>query len=701
MPSPPPARSARGPCLLSLRERHIDGRARGDGRNPREEPAMQTQELEALYRTMLRIRRFDERVIELFTEGLVKGTAHSYVGQEAVAAGACATLNKDDFVVSHHRGHGHCIAKGASLDRMMAELMGRVTGYCKGLGGSMHIADLELNILGANGIVGAGIGIGSGAALSNKLRGTGAVGIAFFGDGATNEGIFHECLNVGSLWKLPVVYLCENNQYGLSTSIKDSTSIDRVSKRSAAYSMPGVTVDGNDVLAVAAAVKEAVARARKGDGPTLIEAMTYRYGDHSMRANLPSYRTDDELSEWRKRDSIARFEDLLQTKYKFKTATFERIRAEVEAELAAAREFAIASPEPTLQDMDSAVYAPHYTPNEPKPAASRELSFAEAIKEAIGQEMERDPRVFVLGEDVGKIGGIFAATRGLIEKFGPERLRDTPISEAAIAACAVGSAVTGMRPIAEVQIFDFITHMMDMIVNQSAKFRFMLGGKPTVPLVIRGPQGGGIRLAAQHSQSLEAWFTHVPGLVVLAPSSPYEAKGLLTSAIREDNPVIFLEHKLLYVGKKALVPTEPYAIPIGKAVVKRPGRDVTLVATMAMVEPALQAATKLEEEGIDVEVIDPRTLRPLDEDAIINSVKKTSRLVIAHEGWKRWGFGAEVAAMVAEKAIDWLDAPILRVGARDSPMPYNDKLERLVIPSSDDIVEAVRTVVLRDRAVEV
>jgi 2-oxoisovalerate dehydrogenase E1 component len=658
---------------------------------------MQTKELEALYRTMLRIRRFDEGVIELFKEGLVKGTAHSYVGQEAVAAGACATLTKDDFVVSHHRGHGHCIAKGASLAKMMAELMGRVTGYCKGLGGSMHIADLDLNILGANGIVGAGIGIGTGAALSNKMRGNGAVGVAFFGDGATNEGIFHECLNIGSLWKLPVVYLCENNQYGLSTSIKDSTAIDRVSKRSESYSMPGVTVDGNDVLAVHAAVQVAVARARKGEGPTLIEAITYRYGDHSMRANLPSYRTDAELAEWRKRDSIARFEDLLQSEHGFKPKTFERIRADVEAELAAAREFAIASPEPTLQDLENAVYAPHYTPSEPKPTAARELSFAEAIREAIGQEMERDSRVFVLGEDVGKIGGIFAATRGLIEKFGPERLRDTPISEAAIAACAVGSAITGMRPIAEVQIFDFITHMMDMIVNQSAKFRFMLGGKPTVPLVIRGPQGGGIRLAAQHSQSLEAWFTHVPGLVVLAPSSPYEAKGLLTSAIREDNPVIFLEHKMLYVGKKALVPQEPYAIPIGKAVVKRPGRDVTLVATLAMVETALQAATRLEDEGIDVEVIDPRTLRPLDEDAIINSVKKTSRLVIAHEGWKRWGFGAEVAAMVAEKAIDWLDAPILRVGARDTPMPYNDKLERLVIPSADDIVEAIKTVVLRDK----
>jgi 2-oxoisovalerate dehydrogenase E1 component len=658
---------------------------------------MQTQDLESIYRTMLRIRRFDEGVTDLFKEGLVKGTAHSYVGQEAVAAGACAALTRADFVVSHHRGHGHCIGKGASLDRMMAELMGRVTGYCKGLGGSMHIADLDLNILGANGIVGAGIGIGTGAALSNKLRGNGAVGVVFFGDGAANEGIFHECLNVASVWKLPVVYLCENNQYALSTSMKDSTSIDRFSKRAAAYSIPGVTLDGNDVLAVNAAVQEAVARARTGEGPTLIEALTYRWGDHSMRANLPRYRTDEEVEEWRRLDAVARFEKRLLSEFGFTQDTLDRVRAEVEAELKAAREFAIASAEPTLQDLENAVYAPHYQPAEPKLPPGRELTFAEALKEALSQEMERDPRVFVLGEDVGRIGGIFAATRGLIEKFGPERLRDTPISEQAIAACAVGAAVTGMRPVAEVQIFDFITLMMDMIVNQSAKFRFMLGGKPTVPLVIRGPQGGGIRLAAQHSQSLETWFTHVPGLVVLAPSSPYEAKGLLVSAMREDNPVIFLEHKLLYVGKKGLVPEESYALPIGKAVIKRPGQDVTLVATLAMVDSALQAATRLEAEGIDVEVIDPRTLRPLDEDAIIRSVKKTSRLVIAHEGWKRWGFGAEVAAMAAEKAIDWLDAPIVRVGARDAPMPYNDKLERLVIPSPDDIVEAVKSVVLRDR----
>ena len=260
----------------------------------------------------------------------------------------------------------------------------------------------------------------------------------------------------------------------------------------------------------------------------------------------------------------------------------------------------------------AAVYAPHIAHEEPEERGGRDLTFAEALNEAMAQEMERDPRVFLMGEDVADTGGIFQVSKGLLDKFGRERVRDTPISEATFCGAGVGAAIAGMRPIVEVQIFDFVTLMMDMIVNQAAKFRYMLGGAPTVPLVIRGPQGGGIRLAAQHSQSLEAWFAHVPGLVVVAPSSPFDAKGLLTAAIRDDNPVMFLEHKLLYLGQAEPVPEQPYAIPLGKAAIRRPGSDVTVVATQAMVQQALLAATRLEGEGVSVEVIDPRTLRPLD-----------------------------------------------------------------------------------------
>src|SRR6266850_1155502 len=594
---------------------------------------LEGERLESLYTTMVKIRRFDEKTAELFVQGLVKGTAHSYVGEEAVAAAACATLKADDYIVGTHRGHGHCIAKGARVDRMMAELFGRVDGYCRGLGGSMHIAALDLNILGCNGIVAAGLPIGNGAALAARLRRTDRVVIAFFGDGASSQG---------------------------------------------------------DVHAVYEAVKTAVARARAGEGPTLVEALTYRWGGHSMRANLPDYRTKEEEREWMERDPIAR----LRAELERRGATVMKLKEleeSVELELDRAVAFATASAEPTIEVMESSVYAPHATATEPTDRSGPERTMAEALNEAFHAEMARDERVFVMGEDVSLIGGIFGVTRGLREKFGEDRVRDTPISEAGFLGAGVGAAIAGLRPVVEIQIWDFIAVAMDQVVNQAAKFRYMLGGGPTVPLVIRGPQGGGIRLAAQHSQCLEAWFAHVPGLVVVAPSTPYDAKGLLASSIRDDNPVIFLEHKMLY-PTKGEVPEGDYVIPIGKADIKRVGTDVTVVATQMMVQRALQVAGDLEKEGISVEVVDPRTLVPLDEDAILNSVAKTSRLVIVHEAVKRGGFGAEIAALVSEKGLDLLDAPIARLGARNVPMPYNDKLELATIPSRDDIAAAIRSV---------
>jgi len=650
------------------------------------------EQLESLYTTMVKVRRFDEKTVELFNAGLVKGTAHSYVGEEAVAAGACANLREDDYIVGTHRGHGHCIAKGARVDRMMAELMGRETGYCRGLGGSMHIAALDLNILGCNGIVAAGLPIGTGAALAAKIRKTDRVVIAFFGDGAANQGVVHEALNLAAVWKLPIVYLCENNQYALSTASKRTTAGPSIAARAAGYDIPGVSVDGNDVLAVYEAMGAAVARARKGEGPTLVEAVTYRWGGHSMRANLPDYRTKEEERAWIERDPIARFANDLKDRKLATPMRLKELEESVELELDGAVEFAKTSAEPTVELMEASVYAPRVEVAEPAVKAGRDLTMAEALNEALRGEMERDARVFVMGEDVGLIGGIFGVTRGLREKFGEDRVRDTPISEATFLGAGVGAAIAGLRPVVEIQIFDFVAMTMDQIVNQAAKFRYMLGGRPTVPLVIRGPQGGGIRLAAQHSQSLEAWFVHVPGLVVVAPSTPYDAKGLLASAIRDDNPVIFLEHKVLY-AVKGPVPAEPYAIPLGRADVKRAGSDVTVVATQAMVARALAAAAELEKEGVSVEVIDPRTLVPLDEATILASVAKTGRLVIVHEAVKRGGWGAEVAALVAERAIDTLDAPIVRVAARNVPMPYNDSLERAAIPTQQDIATAIRGIV--------
>ena len=664
-------------------------------RKQRNVPPLDVAQQQAMLRTMLTIRRFEERAIELFQSGVIKGTAHSSIGQEGIAAGACLALRPEDFIISHHRGHGHCIAKGASIDRMMAELMGREDGYCGGFGGSMHIAALDLNILGANGIVGAGMGLGIGAALAAKQRDGSDAGIAFFGDGAANEGLFHEALNMAAIWKLPIVFFCENNQYGLSTASATVTAGGSVWNRAAGYGVPGEFIDGNDVTSVYEATAEAIARARSGEGPTVIEAMTYRWGDHSMRANLPRYRLDDEEQAWRATDPIERSETALRRAGAMDDEAVSTLHAEVDAKVEASVAFGKASPEPQPEAMLACVTSEVAREEPLLPPGTRSLTYTQALTEAMAQEMERDPSVFVIGEDVGRIGGIFGTTRGLHERFGGDRVIDAPISEMGIAGAAVGAAISGKRPVVEIQIFDFVTLMMDMIVNQAAKFRFMLGGKPSVPVVFRGPQGGGVRLAAQHSQSLEAWFAHVPGLIVLAPSTPYDAKGLMTAAIRCNDPVVFLEHKMLYLGKDAPVPEAPYAIEIGKADIKREGSDVTVIATMAMVERALAAAEALARDGIAVEVIDPRTLRPLDTKTIIASVKKTNRCVVVHEAWRTGGLGAEISAIIMEEAFDWLDAPVARVAAPDVPMPYNDRLERAVIPSVAAIAEAIKAVCYR------
>ncbi len=649
-------------------------------------------ELKSIFRTMVRIRMFEDRTIELFNEGVVKGTAHSYVGEEAIASAVCASLRSDDFLGSYHRGHGHCIAKGADLGRMMAELMGRIDGYCRGLGGSMHIADLDLGILGANGIVGAAMPLCTGAALSAKMAGKGGVAVAFFGDGAANQGVFHESMNLAGVWRLPMIFVCENNQYALTTASSATTSGSSIAARAAGYDIPGVRIDGNNPEEVFFAVREAIERARDGGGPSLIEALTYRWGQHSMRANLADPRPQSEQEYWIARDPLKITGTMLRERAIMSETEVATLEDEVRAEIKTAVDFGLASDPPSAEDALSAVYAPHIPWEEPSSPGNRTISFVEALNEAITQEMSADPSVIMMGEDIATTGGIFQVSKGLLDKFGASRVLDTPISEATFVGCGIGAAITGLRPIVEIQIFDFVALTMDMLVNQAAKFRFMLGGKPKVPVVIRGPQGGGVRLAAQHSQSLEAWFAHVPGLVVMAPSTPYDAKGLLISAIRDDNPVVFLESKLLYMSSNGPVPEEAYAIPVGKGHVKREGTDVTVVATMAMVPRALSAAAQLSEAGISVEVIDPRTLRPLDEDLILSSVRKTGRLVIAHEAWTRFGFGAEVSAIVNEKAFDWLDAPILRVGAPDIPMPYNDELERWTIPSQRRIVDAIHEV---------
>jgi 2-oxoisovalerate dehydrogenase E1 component len=651
---------------------------------------------------MLFIRAFEETVEQLYAAGKMHGTMHLSIGQEAVAVGAIAPLRPEDYITSTHRGHGHAIAKGQDLRSMLAELLGKETGVCRGRGGSMHLADLERGNLGANGIVAGGIPIAVGAGLSIRMQGQDRVVLCFFGDGAANHGNFHEGLNMAAIWRLPVVFLCENNQYAMSMPLRQAMAAPRVADRAAAYGIPGETVDGMDVVAVYRAVRSAVERARRGEGPALIEAITYRYKGHS-KSDRQVYRTKDEVQAWMARDPIARLREALIARGWLSEAEAAALEERARQAVADALQAAEGDPEPHVAQLTEGVYAedPLFPPRwirrafgleipvEP-PVGRRELSYAEALREAMAQAMAADERVFLMGEDIGVYGGAFGVTQGLIERFGPDRVRDTPISENTIVGAGVGAALTGMRPIVEMQFMDFVTLAMEQTVLQAAKVRYMFGGKARVPLVLRLPGGSGTGAAAQHSESLEAWFVHVPGLKVVAPATPYDAKGLLLAALADDNPVIFVEHKLLY-RTRGPVPEEPYLVPLGKAAVRRPGRHLTIVAYSIAVLRALEAAERLAAEGIEAEVIDLRTLKPCDAETVIASVKKTGKLLIVHEAPLLGGFGGELAAAVAQsEAFAYLEAPIVRLGGADVPIPYHPRLERAAVPQVEDIVEAAR-----------
>ena len=647
---------------------------------------------------MLLIRVFEERAAELFQQGVIFGTAHSCVGQEAIAVGAAGVMRETDYLVGHHRSHGHLIAAGADLHRMMAEMFGKRTGYCKGLGGSMHIADLSLDILGCNGIVGAGLPHACGAALTATLRGTEQATVAYFGDGAAGQGATHEAMNLAATWKLPVVFICENNQFALSADWRTQRAVEDLADRAVGYGMPGEVVDGNDVLAVEDAVARALDLARAGGGPTLLEMKTFRRMQHSMRANLPDVRDMTVVDEWEAKDPLPRFEAYLRSAGELDDAQLATLQSDVAAEVELAIETALADEDASADDLMPAVFGPHRSyPAPPEPAA-RELGFVAAIREALDLELEADPDVIVIGEDIGRVGGLFRATADLYEKYGAARIRDTPLTESGFVGCGIGAALTGLRPVVELQFSDFAGVAFDQILNQAAKLRFMMGGTPSVPLVIRMTSGGGVRLGAQHSQSLEALFAHIPGLVVVMPSNPVDAKGLLAAAIQDDNPVIFLEQKLLFFGEPVPVPEERYAIELGKARVTRAGTDVTIVALGAMIPHALRVARDLEPEGISVEVVDPRTLVPLDMDTIAASVAKTHRVVVAHEAVQFGGFGAEVAAQIAEHSFWELDAPVVRVGAPSHPMPYQKDLELATLPGPAELLTAVRSLLAADLA---
>ncbi|MHC4625209.1 MAG: alpha-ketoacid dehydrogenase subunit alpha/beta, partial [Planctomycetota bacterium] len=590
-----------------------------------EDDLVTLEEVKDWLRTVYEIRFFEEKVFELLGQNIIKGASHLYAGQEAVAVGAVAAIERGDVIASTHRGHGHCGAIGNKYadteaerqdhwNRMMAELMGKETGYCKGRGGSMHIADVDkCNNLGSTGIVGGNQAPSVGAALAEKYKKSGRVVISFFGDGSTNTGSFHESMNMASALKVPLIAVVENNLYGMSVpfsgsevegTLKASNIVD-VAERSYAYNIPAMIVDGQDAVAVYLAVRSAIKMARQDMQMFLIEAKTYRWYGHS-RSDPRAYRTKVEEKAWRERDPIIVLRKKLLDERLATEEQLDQIKDAAFNTIETATKFGLDSPWPNPADVTKDVYVDETYPAdviEAERATSRKVMEANAVLEAtlasstartkrearqqaaaqiqsqfgmdimtIGQavsaahaeEMRRDKDVVLMGEDVGLYGGAYQATRGLLAEFGTGRVIDTAISEAAIAGGAVGAALRGLRPVAEIMYVDFVTIAMDQLVHVGAYNRYMFGGKAKVPMVLRTEGGVGRCIAAHHSESLEAWLLHPPGLYVVMPSTPYDAKGLLKAAIRSDNPVVFIEHKATY-GQIGVVPEGDYIIPLGAA----------------------------------------------------------------------------------------------------------------------------------------
>jgi len=646
--------------------------------------------LAKLLRTMLTIRLTEEELARCHQRGLIHGACHTYVGQEAIATGVCANLDIKDSVFSTHRGHGHALAKGMPPAELMAELFGRSTGCSRGRGGSMHIFSPEIGMMGTSGIVGPCILQACGGGYSSKILGNKTVGVAFFGDGAVNNGAFHEGLNMAAIWKLPVLFICENNQFATEVPFSYSSGIPDVGRRAANYGIPGFEVDGNDVLAVHQAALEAVTRAKAGLGPTLIECKTYRTRAHAEGMGDFTYRTREAVEEWKKLCPIERLKSRMIAEFDFTSSAIEQIEAEVADLVKQGRDFAESSPRPDPKTATDHVYSPiSLSIDEPAPNANdRSITFAQATLEALTEAMEADPNIFVMGEGIGVRGGNFRTTAGLFDRFGPARLCDTPICERGFVGLACGAAMTGTRPVIDFMFADFVLDSIGEIFNQIAKIQYMSSGRLTMPVLLRGCIGIGHSAATHHSGSYYGMYAQVPGLVVVVPSSARDAKGLMRTALKGNDPVVFLEHREI-LQAKGPVPEGDYSIPFGKASVVRSGKDLTIVALAKMVHLAQKVAEDFAARGVSLEIIDPRTVLPLDTKTILQSVQKTGRLLIIDEAPPSCGFAAEVAARVSDAGFDFLDAPIKRLCGTFAPTPYSPELEAVMVPTANDITQAI------------
>lgn len=644
-------------------------------------------DLVAAWSALAMPRIIEEKMLRLIRQGRIAKWFSGY-GQEAIAVGVALALEERDYIVPTHRNLGVWTTRKVPLRPLFCQLMGRAGGYTKGRDRTFHFGLPQERIVGMISHVGAMLPVACGLGFAAQYRDEDCVTAVFVGDGASREGDFHEAMNLAACWKLPVIFVLENNGYGLSTPTSEAMAVEHLADAAAGYGMAGERVDGNDFMEVYRSVTAAARLARTGGGPTLLEMKTFRVRGHEEASGV-KYVPPELIEEWMSRDPVERFRAAMLEEEIMSREQIEAVQTRLEAEVDDAAEFALAQPlvesSPEAEKRD--VFAPATAKAADPGKDASEIRFIDAVTDGLRLAMQKDVDVVLFGQDIAEYGGVFKVTAGFLDEFGRDRVRNTPIIESGAIGAAMGMALCGLKPVVEMQYADFITCGFNQVVNNLATTHYRWGQPLNV--TIRAPYGGHIGAGPFHSQCVEAWFTSVPGLKVVVPGTPHDAKGLLIAAIEDPNPVLFFEHKFLYRSLKGMVPDGHYSTEIGRARIIRVGTDATIVTYGLGVQWALAAAEMQASQGREIEIVDLRTLAPWDRATVIDSVKKTGRALVLHEAPLTGGFGGEIAATIAEETFQYLDAPPVRVAGEDLPIPFSPNLEREIFSARARFGEAL------------